>query len=195
MSSKIALMQHDTDSVDIFGFWLYIMTDCILFASLFAVFIILHHPGAFGPSLKPLVDLKYVLGETFLLLSSNFTFGISTIASYKGRSGIVISFLMVTLLLGALFVGMEIYEFHSLVREGYSWAVSGSSSAFFVLVGTHGLHVLVGLIWIAIFVIQYIYFGGNKIMHRRMTYLGMFWNFLDIVWIFLFTIVYFMEVI
>ena len=117
MDSKIALLQHDTDSIDIFGFWLYIMTDCILFASLFAAFVILHHPGAFGPSLKPFIDLKYVLGETFFLLGSNFTFGLSTIASYKNKIGFVISFLLITSLLGMLFVGMEVYEFYSCTKS------------------------------------------------------------------------------
>ena len=101
-------------------------------------------------------------------------------------------FLILTFLLGAGFVGMEINEFVHLAHEGYQWTISGAASSFFVLVGTHGLHVSIGLLWILVMIIQVPYFGLNKMTHRRLTYLGMFWNFLDIVWIFLFTIVYLM---
>ena len=191
MNSARLTHHQSTDSIDIFGFWLYIMTDCVLFASLFAVFVVLHHTGAFGPCLKPLIDLKYVLGETFFLLASNFTFGLATVASYKNIRWLIVSLLTLTFLFGSGFVGMEIHEFFQLANKGYIWTASGAASAFFALVGTHGLHVIFGLLWIFVLVIQYLYFGSN-IMNRRLTYLGMFWNFLDIVWIFLFTIIYLM---
>lgn len=186
------LHHHDADATDILGFWLYIMTDCLLFAALFAAFAVLHHPGVFGPAFKPYVDLKYVLGETFFLLGSNLTFGLATIASYKNKQSLIVGFLILTFILGAGFVTMEINEFYHLAHEGYTWHTSGGASAFFALVGTHGLHVSFGLLWILVLTIQFMFFGNNKMMHRRMTYLGMFWNFLDIVWIFLFTIVYLM---
>lgn len=183
---------HDSDATDVLGFWLYIMTDCILFAALFAAFVVLHHPGAYGPALKPLIDLKYVLAETFFLLGSNLTFGLASIASYQNRHRHVVLFLILTFILGAAFVGMEVNEFYHLAHEGYRWTTSGSASAFFALVATHGLHVSFGLLWIAVMIAQCWRYGINGTMARRLTYLGMFWNFLDIVWIFLFTIVYLM---
>jgi cytochrome o ubiquinol oxidase subunit III len=183
---------HNSDSTDVFGFWLYIMTDCILFASLFAAFVVLHHHGAYGPSLKSVIELPYVLGETFFLLASNFTFGLSILAMYKNRSGLLRLLLLLTFILGACFVGMEINEFVHLAAIGHSWRVSGTMSAFFVLVGTHGFHVSMGLLWIFTMIIQVSKFGITPDTKRRLTYLGMFWNFLDIVWIFVFTIVYLM---
>jgi cytochrome o ubiquinol oxidase subunit III len=181
---------HDTDSIDIFGFWLYIMTDCILFGSIFAVYLVLHFPGAYGPALKPLIDLYYVLGETMFLLLSNFAFGLAILASYKDKNKLTIALLSLTFILGSAFIIMEVNEFIHLVHLGYKWDVSGAASAFFTLVATHGLHVFFGLTWIIILMAQLAKFGLTAIMQRRLTYLGLFWNFLDIVWIFVFTIVY-----
>ena len=192
MSHAHALHEAQADSNDVLGFWLYIMTDCILFASLFATYFVLHHPNAYGPALKPLIDLKYVLVETGFLLASNFSFGMSILSSYRDNRRAVIGFLMLTFMLGACFVGMEVYEFLHLAREGYNPTVSGAASAFFTLVGTHGLHVSFGLLWIAIMIIQLPIMGLNRITKKRLTYLGLFWNFLDIVWIFVFTFVYLM---
>ena len=192
-----AVMSHEShsDAMDVFGFWLYIMTDCVLFGSLFAVFIVLHHPGAYGPSLKPHIDLYYVLGETLFLLLSNFAFGVAILASYHNRKCLTMFFLGLTFILGAIFVGMELKEFIHLVHVGYSWQVSGAASAFFTLVATHGLHVSFGLLWIVLMLLQVGTMGLNAVMHRRLTYLGLFWNFLDIVWIFVFTIVYLLGVV
>jgi cytochrome o ubiquinol oxidase subunit 3 len=181
---------HCSDSTDVLGFWLYIMTDCVLFGSIFAAFLVLHQPGSFGPLLKPFVDLYYVLGETAFLLLSNLVFGIAIIASYKKRPQLTASLLILTFLLGLGFVGMELNEFIHLVHEGYSWTSSASASAFFTLVGTHGLHVSFGLLWIAVMIIQILRMGLNGAVNRRLVYLGLFWNFLDIVWIFVFTVVY-----
>ncbi|ATN74440.1 cytochrome o ubiquinol oxidase subunit III [Coxiella burnetii] len=183
---------HNADATDVFGFWLYIMTDCILFASLFATFLVLHHPGAVGPPLKLLIDLPYVLVETFFLLASNFTFCLAIFGINKNKLPAVIFWLILTFILGAGFVVMEVMEFIHLNAEGYSWHVSGAASAFFTLVGTHGFHVTMGLLWILIMIIQLPILKINKNTARRMVYLGLFWNFLDIVWIFLFTIVYLM---
>ncbi|MBW5802512.1 cytochrome o ubiquinol oxidase subunit III [Coxiella endosymbiont of Ornithodoros amblus] len=186
---------HNADATDVFGFWLYIMTDCILFASLVATFLVLHHPGAVGPLLKPLIDLSYVLVETFFLLASNFTFCLAIFGINKNKLTAVIFWLILTFILGAGFVVMEVIEFFHLSAKGYSWAVSGAASAFFTLVGTHGFHVTMGLLWILIMIIQLPILKINKNAARRMVYLGLFWNFLDIVWIFLFTIVYLMGAI
>tara|TARA_B100001173_G_scaffold241416_1_gene211263 strand:- start:351 stop:935 length:585 start_codon:yes stop_codon:yes gene_type:complete len=182
--------EHNADSTDVLGFWLYIMTDCVLFGSLFAAFLVLHQPHSYGPALSPFINLYYVLGETFFLLLSNLTFGLAIIASYKNKASATVTLLILTFILGAGFVGMELLEFVHLVQEGYSWTVSASASAFFTLVATHGLHVSFGLLWILVMTIQVAKFGLRGATHRRLTYLGLFWNFLDIVWIFVFTVVY-----
>jgi cytochrome o ubiquinol oxidase subunit III len=184
------------DSNDVFGFWLYIMTDCILFATLFATFAVLHNGGPFSPPLKDLVSLPYVLKETFFLLASNLTFGLAVISLNRRnvkRVTAPILWLLVTIILGACFVFMEVNEFAHLIHEGYSYQTSGALSSFFVLVGTHGLHVSVGILWIFIMAVQLGVFGINSTTKRRITYLGLFWNFLEIVWIFVFTIVYLMS--
>ena len=192
MSSHALAHHHNSDVTDVFGFWLYILTDCILFASLFATFVVLHHPGAYGPSLKQYIDLPYVLDETFLLLGSNFTFGLAILALYKHKRMLTQALLASTFVLGAGFVAMELNEFIHLAHEGYSWHTSGAASAFFTLVGTHGLHVSFGLLWILIMIFQLSIFNVNAMTKRRLVYLGLFWNFLDIVWIFLFSLVYLM---
>lgn len=191
--TEAAVHHHDHDGTDVFGFWLYILTDCVLFASLFATYLVLHAPGAYGPSLKGLVHLDYILIETFLLLASNFSFGLSMLSFYKRDYTKTKLWLSATFLLGAGFVAMELYEFAVLAGEGYTWYASGAGSAFFTLVGTHGLHVSVGLLWIAIMLVQITVFKDqDSLLRRRLVYLGLFWNFLDIVWIFVFSIVYLM---
>ena len=186
---------HDNDAIDVFGFWLYIMTDCILFGCLFATFLVLNAPGAPGSVLKSYLDLNDILLETFLLLASNFTFCLATLNLYQNKILKVQAWLIVTFLLGGCFVVMELREFMRLASEGYRWDVSGQASAFFTLVGTHGLHVSIGLLWILLMIIQLPILKITHITKRRLTYLGLFWNFLDIVWIFLFTIVYLMGAI
>jgi cytochrome o ubiquinol oxidase subunit 3 len=190
MNTHLNHHAHDSDATDVLGFWLYIMTDCILFGSLFAVYLVLHTPHSYGPSLAPLVDLYYVLGETMFLLLSNFAFGMAIIASYKNRHILTMALLALTFLLGLAFVIMEVKEFIHLVHLGYIWNVSGAASAFFTLVATHGFHVAMGLLWIFVLVFQLAKMGLTSTLHRRLTYLGLFWNFLDIVWIFVFSIVY-----
>jgi len=192
MSSHAIDHQHHADSTDVFGFWLYIMSDCLLFASLFATFIVLHHDGLFVVPLKSLIELPYVLLETFCLLASNFAFGLAVLSMYKNKQAWITFWLCVTAILGAAFVSLEVNEFIHFFREGYNYHLSGSASAFFVLVGTHGFHVSVGLIWIIMMIVQFNVFGITSTTKRRLTYLGLFWNFLDIVWIFVFTIVYLM---
>lgn len=186
---------HDHDGTDVFGFWLYILTDCILFACLFATYLVLNHPHAFGPVFKDHISLPYVLGETFLLLTSNFTFGLAALAINKDDVSGTRFWLILTFILGAGFVGLELNEFANLASEGYSWYASGAASSFFTLVGTHGLHVSIGLLWILTMIIQVPMLGINTKTKRRMVYLGLFWNFLDLVWIFLFSVVYLMGVL
>ncbi len=186
---------HDTDSTDVFGFWLYILTDCILFGCLFATFLVLNGPGHPGPALKSHINLHDVLIETFLLLFSNFAFCQAFLSLYQEKIHKVQLWLGITFLLGAGFIMYEVSEFMHMANEGFRWDVSGAISSFFSLVGTHGLHVTFGLLWILILMIQMPFIRSHQIKIRRMTYLGLFWNFLDIVWIFVFTIVYLMGAI
>lgn len=182
----------DSDSTDVFGFWLYIMTDCILFGCLFATFVVLNYPATQSPQLKSYLDLYDVLIETFLLLGSNFTFCLAMLNLYQEKLFKVQAWLGITFLLGASFVVLEIKEFAHLAAEGFRWDVSGQASSFFTLVGTHGLHVSFGLLWIFLMIIQLPLLKITHVAKRRMTCLGLFWNFLDIVWVFVFTIVYLM---
>jgi cytochrome o ubiquinol oxidase subunit 3 len=186
---------HDSDSIDVFGFWLYILTDCILFGCLFATFLVLNNPGHPGPAMKNYINLHDVLIETFLLLISNLTFCLAILNLYQDKIRKVQLWLGVTFLLGAGFIVFEVTEFVNMANEGFRWDVSGAISSFFTLVGTHGLHVGFGLLWILVMIIQLSLIKSNHVLRRRMTYLGLFWNFLDIVWIFVFTIVYLMGAI
>lgn len=181
---------HDSDATDVFGFWLYIMTDCILFGCLFATFLVLNFQTMHESVLKNYVDLRGVLVETFLLLFSNFTFCLAFLSLYKRKFVSVQFWLFITLLFGSAFLFMEISEFIKLAHDGFRWDISGEASSFFTLVGTHGLHVFCGLIWILLMIFQLPRIKAENIALRRMTYLGLFWNFLDIVWIFVFSIVY-----
>ncbi len=182
----------DTDHTDILGFWMYIMTDCLLFATLFAAFTVMHNNTYGGPLLKQLISLPYVLGETLFLLFSNLSFGFGVLALYKKKQSQLVGWLIVTMILGLGFVLMELHEFMDLARDGHGWDTSGAMSSFFTLVATHGLHVSCGLFWMLVLTLQLFRFKMDSRMTRRFTYLGLFWNFLDIVWIFVFTIVYLM---
>lgn len=183
---------HDTDKTDIFGFWLYIMSDCVLFSCLFATFAVLHNNTYGGFGIKQFLDLPYVLAETMLLLFSSFTYGLAIINLYKDNRDKVITWLVLTFILGGAFVVMEVKEFAHLIMEGHGPSFNGAMSAFFTLVGTHGLHVTVGLLWMLVMIGQLFLFNTNDAVKRRLTYLGLFWAFLDIVWIFVFTVVYLM---
>jgi cytochrome o ubiquinol oxidase subunit III len=181
---------HDSDSTDVFGFWLYIMTDCILFSCLFAVFIVLSKDIPYEIKLQKYINLNDILIETFVLLTSNLTFCFAILNLYLKKIIHVQIWLIITFILGAAFIFMEAKEFAKLATEGFRWDVSANASSFFTLVGTHGLHVSFGLFWIAVMIFQLSFLKDHQILKRRMTYLGLFWNFLDIVWIFVFTIVY-----
>ena len=183
---------HDADDIDVFGFWIYILTDCILFSSLFAAFVVLRDSTYTGPTLASLFSLPYVLAETMFLLASSFTYGMAMLALYRKKRNQVFFWLLVTFMCGLAFIGLEVNEFVHLAMEGHTWQSSAALSAFFTLVGTHGCHVTIGLIWMSLMMFQLLKYGPTKTISKRLTYLGLFWHFLDIVWIFVFTIVYLM---
>ena len=184
----------DTVANQAFGFWIYLMTDLVLFAAIFATFAVLARNYAGGPSGKDLFDLSYTLGETMFLLFSSATYGMAVLAVYKGRKDRVLWWLGVTFLLGLGFISMEINEFYHMILDGNGPQRSAFLSAFFTLVGTHGTHVSFGLIWMAVMVVQVITKGLTMPVQSRLMRLSMFWHFLDVVWIGVFTIVYLMGV-
>jgi cytochrome o ubiquinol oxidase subunit 3 len=181
---------HDDGSRTVLGFWIYLMTDCLIFASLFATFGVLATATAGGPDGRTLFDLPYVAGETLLLLLSSFTFGLAMLSMHEGRNDRVVNWLAVTFLLGAGFIGMELHEFAHLIQEGAGPDRSAFLSAYFTLVGTHGLHVTCGLLWLAVMMHQVWRFGLDGVVRRRLACLSLFWHFLDLVWICVFTFVY-----
>jgi len=183
---------HDAGANKVFGFWIYLMSDCIIFATLFATFGVMINNTAGGPAGKDIFELPYVLVETALLLLSSITYGFAVINMNKGNQGAVIGWLVLTFLFGAGFIGMEIYEFHHLIGEGFGPQRSGFLSAFFTLVGTHGLHVTSGLIWMAVLMYQVSKRGLTATNRTRILCLSLFWHFLDVIWICVFTIVYLM---
>lgn len=172
------------------GFWIYIMTDCVLFSVLFVTYVILQGNTFGGPSGKDIFNLDFVLAETLILLISSFTCGLALLAMRAAKKTHALVWLLVTFALGAMFLGLELYEFSSLVSEGYSWRVSGFLTAFFTLVGTHGLHITAGLTWLGVLGAQLWHRGFTPGVIRRLTLFGVFWHFLDVVWIFIFTVVY-----
>lgn len=174
----------------VLGFWVYLMTDCVLFASLFAVYAVLHGNTFGGPGGRELFKLPYVLIETMALLTSSFTCGLALLAAQKRDRSQVLLWLGATFLLGLTFLGLELSEFHKMAIEGNSWRRSGFLSSYFTLVGTHGLHITFGLIWMAVSGVFMVKHGLTESMLKRLTLLSLFWHFLDIVWIFIFTIVY-----
>ena len=186
---------HDAGGNTVFGFWLYLMTDCVLFASVFATYAVLVNHTAGGPSGKDIFELPYVLGETFLLLISSCTYGFSMIAAQRGAKRQALGWLAATFLLGAGFIGMEINEFHHLIAEGFGPDRSAFLSSFFTLVGMHGLHVTAGLVWMLVLMAQIKTRGLTPQNNTRLMCLSLFWHFLDIVWICVFTIVYLMGVV
>jgi len=183
---------HDSGQMTVLGFWLYLMTDCILFASLFATYAVLSGSFAGGPSGHDIFQLDFVAVETLFLLLSSITFGFAMLKMFDGKKAGVLGWLAVTFLFGAGFIAMEIYEFHHLIGEGFGPQRSGFLSGFFALVGTHGLHVTAGLIWMAIMMYQINKHGITPTAKTRMSCLSLFWHFLDVVWICVFTVVYLM---
>lgn len=174
------------------GFWIYLMTDCVLFASLFATYAVLRNNTFGGPAAGELFDLPYVLIGTLLLLSSSFSCGLALIALRQMRKKLVIALLSLTFIFGAAFLGLELNEFSRLIESGNSWQRSGFLSAFYTLVGVHGLHIASGLIWVAVLIAYIGRRGLTPVLQKRLTLFSLFWHFLDIIWIFIFTFVYLM---
>jgi len=177
------------------GFWLYLMSDCLIFAALFATYGVLGRSYAAGPNGAQLFDLPLVALNTAFLLLSSITFGFAMLQKQQGKLAGTQLWLAITGAFGLCFLGLELYEFHHLIEQGAGPQRSAFLSAFFTLVGTHGLHVTFGLIWLATLMVQLQQHGLTAANKRRLMCLSMFWHFLDVIWIGVFTFVYLMGVL
>lgn len=191
--SEVTHLEEKNDTMR-FGLWLYIMSDVMLFGALFATYIILRHNTAGGPGTLDIFEPPYVLMQTLILLTSSFTCALMILAAKHGKFEAVKLQLMLTALLGLSFLALEINEFVKLGLEGHTWQVSAFLSAFFTLVGTHGMHILVGLIWLFTLLTVLRKKGLTEHMVRKLGLFALFWHFLDIVWIFIFAVVYMLGV-
>lgn len=187
--------EYHPENSTLLGFWLYLMSDCLIFACLFATFGVLGHSYAGGPTGAELFELPTVALNTTMLLLSSITYGFAIIAMQNNKVAGVQAWLIITGLFGLAFVGLELNEFHHMILEGAGPQASAFLSSFFTLVGTHGLHVSFGIVWLTVLTIQVGKFGLTAANRRRLMCLSLFWHFLDVVWICVFTFVYLMGVL
>ena len=187
--------EHHPQPSTLLGFWLYLMSDCLIFASLFAAYGVLGRSYDAGPSGADLFDLRLIAFNTALLLLSSITYGFAMIAMQKKQIGAVLLWLAITGLFGLGFLAVELYEFNHLIHEGAGPGRSAFLTSFFALVGTHGLHVTFGCIWLVVLMLQVRKWGLTARNQRSLMCLSMFWHFLDVVWIGVFTFVYLMGVL
>ncbi|MDB5770147.1 MAG: cyoC [Burkholderia sp.] len=194
-SSRFFVREHHPENGTLLGFWIYLMSDCLIFACLFATYAVLGRSYAGGPSGAELFDLGLVAFNTALLLLSSITYGFAMLESQRKRLRSTMIWLGVTGLLGAGFIALELYEFAHLIHLGAVPQRSAFLTSFFTLVATHGLHVLFGLVWLVTLLFQLNRHGLTPENTRRLMCLSMFWHFLDVVWIGVFTFVYLMGVL
>ncbi|ALN57724.1 MULTISPECIES: cytochrome o ubiquinol oxidase subunit III [Lysobacter] len=187
--------KHHPENGTLLGFWLYLMSDCLVFAVLFATYGVLGRSYAAGPSGADLFDLQLVAINTSMLLLSSITYGFAMIAMTKRKLAAVQGWLAITGVFGLAFIGLELYEFAHLIHEGAGPQRSAFLSSFFALVATHGLHVTFGIVWLVVLMVQLGKHGLTAPNRRRLLCLSMFWHFLDVVWIGVFTFVYLMGVL
>ncbi|MBJ7263375.1 MAG: cytochrome o ubiquinol oxidase subunit III [Burkholderiaceae bacterium] len=186
--------EHHPKNGTLLGFWIYLMSDCLIFAALFAVHAVVGRNYAAGPSGADLFDLKLVALNTAMLLLSSITYGFAMLEMAKKRKGGTLLWLAITGLFGLAFLGLELYEFYHLIHLGATPQRSAFLSSFFTLVGTHGLHVTFGIVWLVTLLFQIKKHGLTTANRRRVTCLSMFWHFLDVIWIGVFSFVYLMGV-
>lgn len=182
--------KHNHDDRVLFGFWIYLMTDLLMFAVLFATFIVLRESTFGAITMREIFNPPFVLVETLILLTSSLTCGLGVFFLHQKKLSQSLVLLSVTALLGLSFICMEVYEFRVLIIEGNTPQNSAFLSAFFSLVGLHGLHISIGFIWLIIMIYQLFQKGLTHSNIRKTVMAGIFWHFLDVVWIFIFTIVY-----
>lgn len=186
---------QDVYSKTVFGFWVYLLTDFMMFATLFAAYIVLQNSTYGGPSGKELFDLPLILVQTLILLTCSLTSGLAGAMAHRNRKQGVTVLLSLTFLLGMAFLGIELADFKRLMISGNSWERSAFLSAYFTLIGTHGLHMVFALLWIPVLLWPVWCEGLTTVSVRRLTCLRIFWQFLNIVWIFIFSMIYLMGAI
>ncbi|KEJ93856.1 cytochrome o ubiquinol oxidase subunit III [Pseudosulfitobacter pseudonitzschiae] len=179
---------HETGTM--LGFWIYLMSDSLIFGILFAIYAVLGTNYAAGPAPSDLFEIEKILLATFFLLFSSITYGFAVINMQLGKQGVMTIWLLVTGAFGIGFLTMEVLEFHHLWHLGAGPGASAFLSSFWFLVGTHGLHVLSGTIWLAVLLVQVQKHGLNHDNKRRILCLSLFWHFLDLIWIGVFSFVY-----
>lgn len=188
-------MEESESDTKVFGFWIYLMTDLVIFSVLFATFAVLHNSTFGGPSGRDLFHMSSALAETLILLTSSFTCSLAMIAIHQKQKELATVWFMITFLLGVAFLYIEISEFLDFIDRGASWERSAFLSSFFTLVGTHGLHISIGLLWMAVAMLRIWLRPLLAPSISRILRMALFWHFLDFVWIFIFTVVYGMEVL
>ncbi|XZR52772.1 MAG: cytochrome o ubiquinol oxidase subunit III [Enterobacteriaceae bacterium] len=174
----------------ILGFWIYIMSDCILFASLFAIYIVLMNNNVNYLICKKIFNLENVFIETIILLLSAFTYGIAISKINSNNIKYIINWLLITFIFGCLFIFLEFNELNEFIKNNLGPNYNAYMSSFFTIIVTHGIHVFIGLVWILTIIINLNLYGLNKINKTRLICLSLFWHFLDIIWICVFSIIY-----
>ena len=182
--------EHAEGGSTMLGFWIYLMSDCLIFAMLFAIYGVLGGNYAAGPAPKDVFDLPLVALNTSMLLLSSITYGFAMLEMAQNRIALMQIWLAVTGVFGLAFLGIELHEFAHLIHEGATPQRSAFLSSFFTLVGTHGLHVTFGILWLVTLMAQVARHGLIEANKRRLMCLSMFWHFLDVIWIGVFTFVY-----
>jgi cytochrome o ubiquinol oxidase subunit 3 len=191
-SSRYYVLEHHPENGTLLGFWMYLMSDCLIFACLFAAYAVLGRNYAGGPTGAELFELPTVALNTAFLLFSSITYGFAMLTMQRKETRATIIWLAVTGILGACFLTLELNEFTHLIHEGAGPQRSAFLTSFFALVGTHGLHVTFGIVWLITLMFQLNKHGLTPENKRRLMCLSMFWHFLDVVWIGVFTFVYLM---
>lgn len=186
---------YDVYSKTTFGFWLYLLSDCMLFGTMFAAYLVLKDGTFGGPGTQELFNLEFTTMQTLFLLCSAFTAGIAGVLAHRKNRGATIALFMVTFVLGLAFLGMQLDEFMRFSASGNSWVKSAFLSMYFTLIGTHALHMVFALIWVIVLIIPVFWQGLTPLNIKRLTCLRMFWQFLNIVWVFIFSVVYVLGVI
>jgi cytochrome o ubiquinol oxidase subunit 3 len=182
-------------SKEVLGFWIYILSDAILFASFFAAFAVLRGNTFGGPTASEIFSLPHALAETLILLTSSFTSGIAILMIHRKQKSNALMWFVITAILGFTFLILEGTEFAHLVQTGAGPGRSAFLSSFFALVGLHGLHVTGGLVWMSVLLVQLVRRGISSVNTKKLLAFALFWHFLDIIWIFIFTIVYLMSLL
>lgn len=181
---------NEEESTKITGFWMFLVTDVLIFASLFSTLAIYRFRAAGGPGPADLFSVGPTLAETLLLLTSSFTVSLAVWSMRRGARTALFVWMTLTLVLGAGFIGTELNEFVSDVASGASWTTSAFLSSFFLLVGTHGAHVAFGILWAVAVLLQVVRHGLTPVTARKVYTFSLYWHFLDIIWVFIFTYVY-----